>query len=189
MDPVTIGLAYAGAKATVAGIKEVIKLGQDIESISSKVIEYFRHKGVIEKAQVVKEREQREAFWDEKNGVRPKKTNAELTAEAMDIVMKKRALDRQEYELYQMLIWSGNGDIWHQMVAVREDMRRKINAEEAEVARKKIIEAAKAKERKENIKDFSLVIGSVVILGLLFYGIVQFGISEGFWLAHSRYSK
>jgi hypothetical protein len=189
IDPATIGLAYAGAKATVAGIKEVIKLGQDIDSIGSKIIQYFTHKGVIEKAEVVKEREQRDAFWKEKNGERTKKSHAQLTAEALDIVMKKRALDRQEYELYQMLVWSGNGDIWHQMVAVREEMRKKILAEEAETVKKQILDAKRARELKEHIKDFLLVAGSVIIVGLIFYGVVQFGISEGLWLAHSRYSR
>jgi hypothetical protein len=189
MDPVTIGLAYAGAKATVAGIKEVIKLGQDIESISSKVIEYFGHKNVIEKAQVVKERETREAAWDVRNGVRPKKTEAELTAEAMDIVMKRRALEKQEYELYELLIWSGNGDIWHQMVAVRDEMRKKILAEEAELAKQKIINASKAKERRENLKDALLYFSLIFGFCLFFYAIVQFGISEGMWLAHSKYSR
>lgn len=189
MDPVTIGLAYAGAKATVAGIKEIINLGQDIESISSKVVEYFRHKTVLEKAHVVKEREKRDAAWDRRNGVRTKKTEAELTAEALDIVMKKRALERQEYELYEMLIWSGNGDIWHQMVAVREEMRKKINEEEAELFKKRIIDQRKKEELSQAIKDYSLVIGCVLFIGLLFYGVVQFGISEGMWLAHSRYSR
>jgi hypothetical protein len=189
MDPVTIGLAYAGAKATVAGIKEIINLGQDIESISSKVVEYFRHKTVLEKAHVVKEREKRDAAWDRRNGVRTKKTEAELTAEALDIVMKKRALERQEYELYEMLVWSGNGDIWHQMVAVREEMRKKINEEEAELFKKRIIDQRKKEELNQALKDYSLVIGCVLFVGLLFYGVVQFGISEGMWLAHSRYSR
>ena len=189
MDPVTIGLAYAGAKATVAGIKEIINLGQDIESISSKVIEYFSHKSVLEKAHVVKEREKREAQWDRINGVRSKKSEAELTAEALDIVMKKRALERQEYELYEMLVWSGNGDIWHQMVAVREEMRKKINAEEAQLLNQRMIDQKRQEELKDTIKDFSLVVGSVLLIGLLFYGVVQFGISEGMWLAHSRYSR
>lgn len=189
MDPISIGLAYAGAKATVAGIKEIINLGQDIESISSKVIEYFGHKSVLEKAHVVKEREKREAAWDKKNGVKTKKTEAELTAEALDIVMKKRALEKQEYELYEMLVWSGNGDIWHQMVAVREEMRKKINAEESELLKQRIIDQKRRAELKEDLKDYSLIFGCVLFVGLLFYGVVQFGISEGMWLAHSRYSR
>ena len=100
MDPITIGLAFAGAKAAVATIKEVIKLGKDTNEIAQSIAGYFDQKAVIEKAEAVKEREKREALWDKANGVKPKKTDAELTSEALDVVMKRRELERQEYELY-----------------------------------------------------------------------------------------
>jgi hypothetical protein len=181
MDPATIGLAFAGAKAAVAGIKEVIKLGKDINEVSGQIVDYFQHKGVIEKAQLVKEREQREAAWDKKNGIRVKKTDAELTAEAMDIVLKKRLLEKQEYELYEMLVWTGNGDIWHEMVAVRNEMRKKILDEEAKELQQRIVNDKKSKERKELIQDLSLVIGAIVIIVGIFTAVVQWGISEGLW--------
>ena len=181
MDPITIGVAFAGAKAAVATIKEVIKLGKDANEIAQSVVKYFDQKAVIEKAEAVKEREKREALWDQANGVKPKKTNAELTAEALEIVQKRRELEQQEYELYEMLVWSGQGKLWDDMVKTREDMRRQIAKEEAEAIKQKIIDAAKAEDRKEMIKDIQLSVAIVAGFGLFMYWVVQWGISKGMW--------
>jgi hypothetical protein len=181
VDPVSIGLAFAGAKAAVATIKEVIKLGKDANEITKSIVDYFDKKAVIEKAEAAKEREKREAQWDKANGVKPKKTDAELTAEAMDVVLKRRELERQEYELYELLVWSGLGQIWTDMVAVRENMRKEIAKEEAEAVKQKIIDAAHAADRKEFIRDMQLVAVILAAFGLAMYWLVQWGISKGLW--------
>ena len=136
---------------------------------------------MLEKAEAVKEREKREAQWDKANGVKPKKTDAELTSEAMDVVLKRRELERQEYELYELLVWSGLGQIWTDMVAVRENMRKEIAREEAEAVKQKIIDAANAAERKEFIRDMQLVAVILAAFGLAMYWLVQWGISKGMW--------
>ena len=181
MDPITIGLAFAGAKAAVATIKEVIKLGKDTNEIAQSIAGYFDQKAVIEKAEAVKEREKREALWDKANGVKPKKTDAELTAEAFEMVQKRRELERHEYELYEMLVWSGQGKLWDDMVKTRENMRRQIAKEEAEAVKQKIIEAAKAADRKAMIQDIQLSVAVLAAFGLGMYWLVQWGISKGMW--------
>lgn len=181
MDPVTIGLAFAGAKAAVATIKEVIKLGKDTNEIAQSIAGYFDQKAVIEKAEAVKEREKREALWDKANGVKPKKTDAELTSEALDVVIKRKELERHEYELYEMLVWSGQGKLWDDMVKTRENMRRQIAKEEAEAIKQKIIDAAKAADRKAMIHDIQLSVALLAAFGLGMYWLVQWGISKGMW--------
>ena len=181
MDPLTIGLAFAGAKAAVATIKEVIKLGKDTNEIAQSIAGYFDQKAVIEKAEAVKEREKREALWDKANGVKPKKTDAEITAEAFEIVQKRRELERQEYELYEMLVWSGQGQLWDDMVKTRDDMRKQIAKEEAEAVKQKIIDATNAAERKAFIQDMQLAAAIIAAFGLAMYWLVQWGISKGLW--------
>jgi len=181
IDPITIGIAFAGAKAAVATIKEVIKLGKDANEVTKSIVDYFDKKAVLEKAEAAKEREKREAQWDKANGVKPKKTDAELTSEAMDVVLKRRELERQEYELYELFVWSGLGQIWTDMVAVRENMRKEIAREEAEAVKQKIIDAANAAERKEFIRDMQLVAVILAAFGLAMYWLVQWGISKGMW--------
>ena len=162
-------------------LPKVIKLGKDTNEIAQSIVGYFDQKAVIEKAEAVKEREKREALWDQANGVKPKKTNAELTAEALEIVQKRRELEQQEYELYEMLVWSGQGKLWDDMVKTREDMRRQIAKEEAEAIKQKIIDAAKAEDRKAMIQDIQLSVAVVAGFGLLMYWLVQWGISKGMW--------
>ena len=181
MDPITIGIAFAGAKAAVATIKEVIKLGKDANEVTKSIVDYFDKKAVLEKAEAAKEREKREALWDKANGVKPKKTDAELTAEAIEIVMKQRELERQEYELYEMLVWSGQGQIWTDMVAVRDTMRKQIALEEAEAVKQKIIDASHAADRKAFIQDMQLAAAIIAAFGLAMYWLVQWGISKGLW--------
>lgn len=181
IDPITIGVAFAGAKAAVATIKEVIKLGKDANELTKSIVGYFDQKAIIEKAEAVKEREKREALWDKANGVKPKKTDAELTSEAMEIVLKRRELERQEYELYEMLVWSGQGKIWDDMVKLRESMKRQIAKEEAEAVKQKIIDAAKAQDRKDMIQDIQLSVAIIAAFSLAMYWLVQWGISKGLW--------
>ena len=181
IDPITIGVAFAGAKAAVATIKEVIKLGKDANELTKSIVGYFDQKAIIEKAEAVKEREKREALWDKANGVKPKKTDAELTSEAMEIVLKRRELERQEYELYEMLVWSGQGKIWDDMVKLRESMKRQIAKEEAEAVKQKIIDAAKAQDRKDMIQDIQLSVAIIAAFSLAMYWLVQWGISKGMW--------
>jgi hypothetical protein len=99
----------------------------------------------------------------------------------MEIVLKRRELERQEYELYEMLVWSGQGQIWDDMVKTRDDMRKQIAKEEAEAVKQKIIDAAHAAERKEFIRDMQLVAVILAAFGLVMYWLVQWGISKGMW--------
>lgn len=120
-------------------------------------------------------------MWDKANGVKPKKTDAELTSEALEIVQKRRELEQHEYELYEMLVWSGQGKLWDEMVKTREEMRRQIAKEEAEAVKQKIIDAAKSADRKAMIQDIQLSVAVLAAFGLGMYWLVQWGISKGMW--------
>jgi hypothetical protein len=90
-------------------------------------------------------------------------------------------LERHEYELYEMLVWSGQGQLWDDMVKTREDMRRQIAKEEADAVKQKIIEAAKLREKKEMMQDIQLSVAIIAAFGLGMYWLVQWGISKGMW--------
>lgn len=178
MDPITIGVAFAGAQAAVKGIKEVIALGQDIDSISGKILEFFNHRSVIEQANRAKQTEERQNLID-KVIPKTKKTKSELTVEAFDIAYKARILMRQEYEIYQHLVWSGNGDLWHAMVDERAKLMKQQEAEEAEALRLQMIQEARQKELAELRKDIILAAVIIAIFCLGFWGIVEWMISKG----------
>ena len=97
------------------------------------------------------------------------------------MVQKRRELERQEYELYEMLVWSGQGQLWDDMVKTRDEMRKQIAKEEAEAVKQKIIDAAKAQDRKDMIQDIQLSVAVIAAFGLAMYWLVQWGISKGLW--------
>lgn len=177
MDPITIGVAFAGAQAAVKGIKEVIALGKDVDSVSGQILDFFNHRAVIDKAQKKKEEEDRKNIIDKV--VKGKKTRSELTAEAFDIAYKAKVLMRQEYEIYQHLVWSGNGDLWEAMVAERQKLIKLQEAEEAEELRQEMIRKAKAIEDAELRKDITMCIAVVIMFGLGFWWVVEWMISRG----------
>lgn len=184
LDPVTIGVAFAGAQAAVKGIKEVIALGKDVGDISEKVVEFFNHQTVVEHAARKAQLEERKVT----SGInkKPKKSLQELTTEAFDIVYKERQLQRQQYEIYELLIWSGNGDLWDAMVKQRDLLRKQQQEEEAEELRLQFIRERQMAERKQLFIDIGMCVVAFLILGLIFWGIVEFMIAEGMVARHGR---
>jgi hypothetical protein len=80
-----------------------------------------------------------------------------------------------------MLVWSGQGQLWDDMVKTREDMRRQIAKEEADTVKQKIVDAAKLREKKEMMQDIQLSVAIIAAFGLGMYWLVQWGISKGMW--------
>jgi len=67
------------------------------------------------------------------------------------------------------------------MVKTREEMRKQIAKEETEAVKQKIIDAAKAQDRKDMIQDIQLSVAVIAAFGLAMYWLVQWGISKGLW--------
>jgi hypothetical protein len=80
-----------------------------------------------------------------------------------------------------MLVWSGQGKLWDDMVKTREDMRRQIAKEEAQAVKQKMIDAIKLREHKEMMQDIQLSVAIIAAFGLGMYWLVQWGISKGMW--------
>ena len=154
IDPITIGAAFAIAKSTIAGVKEAIKLGKDIQECSGDLLKFFEHRDTVAKAAVLER----------------KKPGSEFT-QAASAVFQARALRQAEKELKEQLIYSGNGDVWEAIQAEYNLIvaRRKREEREAE---------AKAKLKRENLAETVniLLIGLVSILaaGFIGWGTLEF---------------
>jgi hypothetical protein len=148
IDPITIGAAFAIAKSTIAGVKEAIKLGKDIQECSGDLLKFFEHRDAVAKAAVLER----------------KKPGSEFT-QAASAVFQARALRQAEKELKEQLIYSGNGDVWEAIQAEYNLIvaRRKREEREAE---------AKAKLKRENLAETMniLLIGFASILAAGFVG-------------------
>ena len=152
IDPIT---AFATAQAAIKGVQAAIKMGKDISAISGDLMKFFEAKDVVAKA-----------------ASQPKKTTfgRSDTAQAFETVMHAKQLQDAENELKQMLIWSGNADVWQSILMERNNIVYKRKAEELEM------ENSKAKRRKE-IEDV-VTVGLLAVCAALVVTLVAWGTME-----------
>jgi len=148
IDPITIGAAFAIAKSTIAGVKEAIQMGKDLQECSGDLIKFFEHRDTVAKA-----------------AVHDKKKSKSDMGRALDTVMQAKALRDAEKELKEQLIWSGQGDVWEAIQAEYNMIVANRKREEREAE-------AKAKRRREEMAETVniLLIGFVSFLAAGFIG-------------------
>jgi len=129
IDPFT---AFAAAQAAVKGIQAAIKLGKDVQGIAADLGKFFEAKDVVQQA-----------------ANNPKKFKSD-TAQALETVMQAKQLAEAETELKNMLIWSGNADVWEGVLLERNNIIQKRKKAEMEEA------LAKEKKRQQIMELFSI---------------------------------
>lgn len=167
IDPVTIGIAFAGAKAAVATIKEAVQLGHDIKELSEPLIKFFTAQGEVEVAA-------KQAEADLKAG---KAKPGSATAQAMEIVLRRKELRDQERELRDMMSLMGHLDLYQEMCQVRQQiLDAQKNAEREERRSKERVHEANARRRQlmqQTIESvlgvfLGVVLGTAAIMGMLY---------------------
>lgn len=148
---IEIAVALATAEAAVAGIKRAIQVGKDANDCLGEFLQLFDARDQVQKAS---------------NEERKAKPQQSVMSEALESVIAARKIRQMEQELQQYLIWSGQGDVWNEIVQEHNAIVQKRRAEE--LAAKREAER-KEKERKEQ----ALLI---VVLGL--GGIILFNIGR-----------
>ena len=120
IDPITIGLAFTAAQQSVSYIKKAIALGKDVNSLYGQFAKFFENSDKIHGANV--------AAQNSKSIL----TDGQIRAMSIEIAMQSKALRDAEKQLKELLIYSGNGDVWEQMMAERVRMykeRAKLQAD------------------------------------------------------------
>ena len=146
IDPLT---AFAVAQGAIKGVQAAIKMGKDINAISGDLMKFFEAKDVVAKA-----------------AVKPQGFAKSDTAVAFETVMQLKQLQDAEAELKQMLIWSGNDDVWNALMLERNRIVSERKKAEAETAHAKAIRA----EEISDIVNFGLWSALVAsIVGLVAY--------------------
>ena len=137
IDPIT---AFATAQAAIKGVQAAIKMGKDLQGISGDLMKFFEAKDVVAKA-----------------AAEPKKGFGKSdTAQAFETVLHAKQLQDAENELKQMLIWSGQADVWQSIVLERNKIVQKRKSEEI------AMEKAKAKKKKEIEETIEMVLAIAV---------------------------
>ena len=126
IDPITLGIAFTAAQQSVGYIKKAIALGKDVNSLYGQFAKFFENSDKIHAASV-------EAQTSKKI-----LTDGQIRAMSVQIAMQSKALRDAEKELKEMLIWSGNKDVWDEMMAERVRMYKERAKLEADMKNAKI---------------------------------------------------
>lgn len=149
IDPFT---AFAMAQGAVKGIKSALQLGKDINGLYKEFSTFFQASDAVHIA----------SSKMKMNNIG--KTDAQIGAEALQIAMASKALRDTEKQLKDMLYWSGNAQVWDDMMKERVRMMKERSAAES------ALEKAKIQKRE----DLSNIILNVII------GITSTGILSAF---------
>lgn len=128
IDPITIGIAFTVAQKTVSGIKQAIALGKDINELGGQFARFFENADQVHTAS--------SRLQSGKESL----TDGQIRAMSIQTAMQSKALRDAEKELKNLLIWSGNKDVWDHMMSERVRMFK----ERAEAERKRREMIAKA---------------------------------------------
>ena len=126
IDPITIGIAFTAAQQSVGYIKKAIALGKDVNSLYGQFAKFFENSDTIHAANITAQ--------NSKNIL----TDGQIRALSVQIAMQSKALRDAEKELKEMLIWSGNKDVWDEMMAERVRMYKERAKLEADIKNARI---------------------------------------------------
>jgi len=152
LDPIT---AFAAAQAAIKGVQAAIKMGKDLQGISGDLMKFFEAKDVVAKA-----------------AAEPKKGFGKSdTAQAFETVMQAKQLQDAENELKQMLIWSGQADVWQAIMLERNNLVQKRKSEEIAVEKAK---AKRKKEVQEVVEMVLAIVAGALLITLLAWGTMEY---------------
>lgn len=113
------------AQGAVKGIKAAIQLGKDVNGLYKEFSTFFQSADEVHKAST--------KLRIDNIG----KTDAQISDQALQIAMQSKMLRDSERELKDLLYWSGNAQVWQDMMAERVRMMKERNAAEKAIADKK----------------------------------------------------
>ena len=146
IDPFT---AFAMAQGAVKGIKAAVQLGKDVSGLYKEFSQFYH---AADQVHVASTRMRIAAV---------NKTDAQISSDALEIAMASKALRDNERELKDILFWSGNADVWNEMMAERTRMAKERRAAEQAV----IDQQQRDRENMYNaIMNTLLVIGAASVI-------------------------
>jgi hypothetical protein len=145
MDPITLGIAFTAAQQSVGYIKKAIALGKDVNSLYGQFAKFFENSDAIHGANV--------AAQNSKNIL----TDGQIRSMSIQIAMQSKALRDAEKDLKEMLIYTGNGDVWEQMMAERVRMYKERAKLQADLANARIKAKADLIDRALIFISFSAI--------------------------------
>ena len=144
IDSASIELAFLTAQRAIGGIKQAVAMGKDIKGLYVQFASFFENSDKIHTANCL----------GEIKGL----TNGQIRSKSLQIAMQSKALREAEKDLKEMLIYSGNGDVWEQMMKERIRMYKERAAQESKDLQ------AKAKKQQGLIDNLLIFISSIATM-------------------------
>ena len=144
IDSASIELAFLTAQRAIGGIKQAVAMGKDIKGLYVQFASFFENSDKIHTAHCL----------GEIKGL----TNGQIRSKSLQIAMQSKALREAEKDLKEMLIYSGNGDVWEQMMKERIRMYKERAAQESKDLQ------AKAKKQQGLIDNLLIFISSIATM-------------------------
>ena len=144
IDPASIELAFVTAQRAIGGIKQAVAMGKDIKSLYVQFGAFFENSDKIHTANCL----------GEIMGM----TNGQIRSKSLVIAMQSKALREAEKDLKEMLIWSGNKDVWDEMMKERIRMYKERAAQESKDLQ------IKAKVQQGLIDNLLIFVSSLVTM-------------------------
>ena len=148
----------AVATTAIKSIKTGIKLARDTSEIAKELDKFFSAKNVIEE-EAKKEQEK-------------SKKSKSLNQQAMANVLNRKKLRDAERSLKESLVWSGNAQIWEDLVKERSRLRK---------AQQEADEQAKYKKRiiLERIRDGFIITGLLSFTAWIIVTLIEMILGKG----------
>ena len=124
IDPFT---AFAIAQGAVKGIKSALQLGKDINGLYKEFSQFYQSADAVH---IASSKMRMDSVG---------KSDAQISAQALQIAMASKALRDNERELKDILFWSGNARVWEEMQAERTRMAKERIAAEQAIAEKNLV--------------------------------------------------
>ena len=151
-----IAATLAAAEAAVKGIKRAINVGKDAKDCLHEFMSLFDAQDKLQKAST-----------DE----RAKKPNQSAMSEALESVIAARKVRQMTEELREFLVWSGQADVWDDILKEHNMIIQRRKA--AELAEQR--ENERALRRRKELGLVLVVVGTGI---LLLYHIVNYIIDK-----------
>ena len=154
IDPITIGIAFTAAQQSVNYIKKAIALGKDVNSLYGQFSKFFENADTVHSAST------------KAQGANSILTDGQIRALSLQLAMHSKTLRDAEKQLRELLIWSGNKDVWDEMMSERVRLYKERARLEREQERARI--QAKADLINQILIFIAFVAIVIPIFGLTF---------------------
>ena len=148
----------AVATTAIKGVKTGLKLAKDVSSVAQELDKFFKAKDVIEN----------EAKKEEEQAKKRKSVNQQ----AMVNVLNRKKLREAEQQLKQSLYWSGQADLYNELIRERARLRK---------AQQEADEQAKYKKRVilERIRDGFVITGLLSFTAWIIVTLIEMILGKG----------